>query len=132
MNNSNADMSFNNNNSTYNRNHNNNNNNDEGDDIAGAGFADDQSNLSPRPTAREDDAPPREDTFHVLYNYMLRNESGIALNLWDGDATFAVLQMFCKSVHAGARVREAGKTMSVCKRTFFEASFCLSLRLKIS
>ena len=33
--------------------------------------------------------------FRVLYNYLLRNESGVSINFWENDATMPILLQFC-------------------------------------
>lgn len=33
--------------------------------------------------------------YRVLYNYLLRNESGVSINFWENDATWPLIQSFC-------------------------------------
>lgn len=37
-----------------------------------------------------------ESQYKNLYNYLLRNESGIKINFWDSPTTLNILQQFCK------------------------------------
>ena len=44
--------------------------------------------------AGEEEAPPPE--FRVLYNYVLRNESGVSINFWEASTTLEKLHDFFK------------------------------------
>lgn len=44
--------------------------------------------------AGEEEAPPSE--FRVLYNYVLRNESGVSINFWESSTTLEKLHDFFK------------------------------------
>jgi hypothetical protein len=60
--------------------------------IVMAGFSTGNNNLSLE-TSIED----VKNRYRVLYNCLLRNESGVAINLWDPSTTRAIVQNFCKS-----------------------------------
>jgi AP-5 complex subunit zeta-1 len=51
------------------------------------------------------------DPFRPLAALMLRNESGVTYNMWDGDVT--IIQAFCKSKSVSIRVVEVGKVAPV-------------------
>ena len=36
--------------------------------------------------------------YRVLYNYLLRNESGVTINFWESSTTLSLLQQFCKVI----------------------------------
>jgi len=44
------------------------------------------------------------EKFRVLYNYVLRNESGVSINFWDSSTTLERLQEFCKVTPLTPRV----------------------------
>lgn len=44
----------------------------------------------------EDSADSNESQYRVIYNHLLRNESGASINFWAQPATLVLLQQFCK------------------------------------
>lgn len=68
--------------------------------------------------AGEEEAPPSE--FRVLYNYVLRNESGVSINFWESSTTLEKLHDFFKVTPLTARVVAAGEVVPRLLDVYFD------------
>jgi hypothetical protein len=61
-----------------------------------------------------------EIKYRVLYNYLLRNESGVTINFWDSSTTSSLLLQFCKDIKLGNRIREVMKIVPFLLNIYFD------------
>ncbi|KAL6077164.1 hypothetical protein QOT17_002464 [Balamuthia mandrillaris] len=58
--------------------------------------------------------------YRVLYNYILRNESGVSINFWKSSTTFGLLQEFCRNTTSTPRVVAVAQAVPVLLSIFFD------------
>jgi hypothetical protein len=44
----------------------------------------------------ETNTETNKNKYRVLYNFLLRNESGVTINLWDSSTALSLIQSFCQ------------------------------------
>ena len=60
-----------------------------------------------------------EGSTRVLYNYLLRNESGVNINFWASSTTRPLLNAFC-DIQPSARIRSICEVTPLCLSLYFE------------
>jgi AP-5 complex subunit zeta-1 len=58
--------------------------------------------------------------YRVLYNYLLRNESGVTINFWDSSTTLGLITNFCKEISISPRTQLVSKQAVTLLHLYFD------------